>query len=415
MTSDEELQALLDRLNSLTAEKRYAEAEAILEALLRENQYNLVLLVRYARLAALRGDLAQELLRSMTIVQRFGDHPAGPTSLGIALRKIGRFDDAEACLSAAMRRFVVYLPSVANDPWLRQIAVQHAHVALDRHELALASRRFSALQPILPNDASVKHGIGLTALKLRMEAAFSHSDEDASVLPSSVSITPYPGSAELVTAFESLGRNCEFGLVQRHFGAEPLGLLRWSATEPAGLCAMLAERFDGLDDAANLHLTINFMNEYYLSNKKFGMGMHTFINAGKDSETKVFAMLLRRLAFLKRKLLEDLEGSSKIFVYKSDTPVPFAMQMRLVAAVEAYNPNNKLVVVQVGQNGAPASCAQIAPGLLLGLQTRPSKNGVQWDIPFEDWENICTAAKHICAGEANTPPVFQPSGAAAAC
>jgi hypothetical protein len=32
--------------------------------------------------------------------------------------------------------------------------------------------------------------------------------------------------------FENLGGNCEFGLVQRHFGAEPLSLLRWTATPP---------------------------------------------------------------------------------------------------------------------------------------------------------------------------------------
>ena len=39
----------------------------------------------------------------------------------------------------------------------------------------------------------------------------------------------------IVTQFESLGgtgHGCEFGLFQRHFGAEPLGLLRWADLSP---------------------------------------------------------------------------------------------------------------------------------------------------------------------------------------
>ena len=36
--------------------------------------------------------------------------------------------------------------------------------------------------------------------------------------------------AELFLQFESLGHDCEFGFVQRHFNADPHGLLRWGKT-----------------------------------------------------------------------------------------------------------------------------------------------------------------------------------------
>ena len=40
-----------------------------------------------------------------------------------------------------------------------------------------------------------------------------------------------PPLNEMLLEFESLGDNCEFGLVQRHFGAEPISLLRFAGFE----------------------------------------------------------------------------------------------------------------------------------------------------------------------------------------
>src|SRR5690348_3255112 len=56
----------------------------------------------------------------------------------------------------------------------------------------------------------------------------------------------------LMLAFESLGDNCEFGLVQRQAGAEPLGLLRFTGiflpieVRLQKLVAALEHRFEGL-------------------------------------------------------------------------------------------------------------------------------------------------------------------------
>ena len=51
---------------------------------------------------------------------------------------------------------------------------------------------------------------------------------------------------ELMLAFESLGDNCEFGLVQRDGGAEPLGLLRFAGMSLGNLVAALEAKLDGL-------------------------------------------------------------------------------------------------------------------------------------------------------------------------
>ena len=55
----------------------------------------------------------------------------------------------------------------------------------------------------------------------------------------------------LMLDFESLGENCEFGLVQRRCGIEPLGLLRFSSTPLPPLLHALRERFAGMGAAGD--------------------------------------------------------------------------------------------------------------------------------------------------------------------
>ena len=56
---------------------------------------------------------------------------------------------------------------------------------------------------------------------------------------------------ELMLAFESLGENCDFGLVQRHAGAEPLGIYRFSGTNLYQLLSTLNNEFEGVGELLN--------------------------------------------------------------------------------------------------------------------------------------------------------------------
>src|SRR5216683_6255225 len=57
---------------------------------------------------------------------------------------------------------------------------------------------------------------------------------------------------ELMYRFASLGDNCEFGLVQRRCGAEPLGLFRFATIGPESLVQLLEAGLDDLLDPAAL-------------------------------------------------------------------------------------------------------------------------------------------------------------------
>jgi hypothetical protein len=103
--------------------------------------------------------------------------------------------------------------------------------------------------------------------------------------------------------FESLAgryRGCEFGLVQRHYGIEPLGLLRWSNITPDNLAVALERRFEGVGSKQQTELRISTdgLNEYSTHDRRFGMAMHTFVTADKISWEPMYKQSLSRLTYL---------------------------------------------------------------------------------------------------------------------
>ena len=81
---------------------------------------------------------------------------------------------------------------------------------------------------------------------------------------------------QLVTRFESLGDNCEFGLVQRKMGAEPLGLLRFSYIELPLLLRGLRRGFEGLGDPDTTEVAADPNGEFVVRELVYGMTYHTF-------------------------------------------------------------------------------------------------------------------------------------------
>src|SRR5262249_55713402 len=92
--------------------------------------------------------------------------------------------------------------------------------------------------------------------------------------------TPDRAAAQaLMTRFEALGNNCTFGAVQRYFGAEPLGLLRFAGAPIRKLISALDARFAGLGDPENTILEVRQhpRPEFWVADRRFDFSMHTFI------------------------------------------------------------------------------------------------------------------------------------------
>src|SRR5258708_34310755 len=140
--------------------------------------------------------------------------------------------------------------------------------------------------------------------------------------PVSANDDPRAATRELVMQFESLGGTglgCEFGMFQREFGAEPLGLLRWADMPYDGVIFALENRFDGVGAPEHTEIFVNRENsrpEYCTRDRRGFMFMRAFVYEDEMPFERMSMRALRRLAFLKEKLITDLEAGSKIFVYR---------------------------------------------------------------------------------------------------
>ncbi|MGD0107002.1 MAG: hypothetical protein ABSC06_23630 [Rhodopila sp.] len=86
--------------------------------------------------------------------------------------------------------------------------------------------------------------------------------------------------ADLVLQFESIGDNCELGLVQRQAGAEPLGLLRFAGAPLRNLLRGLNARFANIADPG--HIRISPENgEFMVKLTKYDFTFHSQVRIGQ--------------------------------------------------------------------------------------------------------------------------------------
>jgi hypothetical protein len=173
---------------------------------------------------------------------------------------------------------------------------------------------------------------------------------------------------ELAKRFESLGRNCEFGLVQRHFGAEPLGLLRYSSITPLNLLDALQNRFDGIDDPGNAEIyqiENDPSREWMIRDKRYRSESHSFRSECTESSSYVHKIARMRFRFTRRMLLETLACGGKICVFQHPAITGLPQIRPLAAALAALGPNMLLWASEDSTRPA-GSVAVVHAGLMHG-------------------------------------------------
>ena len=202
-----------------------------------------------------------------------------------------------------------------------------------------------------------------------------------------------PDLPELALAFESLGENCEFGLVQRRFGAEPLGLLRFSSTPLPKLSNALRARFKGLGNPSNIEVQVSSNGrEYMVLDKRFGFLYHAWVLVGEQKPEDVAVRETRRLPLLIRKLTEDLTLGEKIFVFHGMKKLTREEAGELAALLREYGPSTLLWVELADAEHKPGSVERIAPGLLKGYMDRFAPGENAHDLSIECWTELCRNA-----------------------
>jgi tetratricopeptide (TPR) repeat protein len=352
--------------------QRYDEAEKILRGALDAYPDDSQLLANRAYVAQQRGDWEGALGYWNVFRPKFPDDPIGYATTGVVLLELQRFKEADAVLDEGLRRFPNHPQLVGNYAW----------VAFRSQDWPEALKRWTEYRDKFPADPL---GHRQTMLVLGELGRF----EDANLLASSAveKESANPELAKLMFGFESLGDNCEFGVVQRHYGAEPLGLLRFTSTPSRLLIAALDNRFVGVGDAENTTL-MTHQGEYVTGDARYHMAMHTFIQDVGDDREKRLVSVCRRIRFLRDKLLEDLKSAEKIFVYSCREVMDETVIRELWAALRRYGDNRLLFVHSASNRNAIGSVRRLEDTLAVGLIDKLSIESPSYEL----WLQICRQA-----------------------
>jgi hypothetical protein len=201
----------------------------------------------------------------------------------------------------------------------------------------------------------------------------------------------------VISRMESLGRDCLLGTVQRRLKIEQLGLFRFTGIGLSALTEATRNRFEGIGDPQFTHLTLDGLGEYYLSDKRYGIAAHTFVYEGEVDCAQFLGKQQKRLKFLARKLIEDIQEGHKIFVIH-DLPheIPHASLMELHYELRQIGPAKLLHICPENATNGRGTVRQAAPDLLVGyvaafdaVLANPSQE------ICESWLEVCREAIRI--------------------
>ena len=205
-----------------------------------------------------------------------------------------------------------------------------------------------------------------------------------------------PDIRDLLLEFESVGYSCEFGLVQRRYEAEPLGLLRWAQTFPDMLITLLDAEFKGFGSAEQTTLDVMEWGELIMHDRHYNCMMHTFTQHDAVDREVFFKSQCRRLQFLADKLRQQLIDVEKVVVYHAPDLTDDKAR-DILRTLKAYG-DNKLLIARTATDGSPAgTVSDRGDGLFEGFLAHFGKapGGHVWDIDFESWVAICQKTRAL--------------------
>jgi hypothetical protein len=200
----------------------------------------------------------------------------------------------------------------------------------------------------------------------------------------------------LASRFECLGQGCEFGLVQRQAGIEPLGLLRFADTSTPKLVHGLSTGYEGIGvrDTMTLYSVDEPEPRYKLHDSFY----YLWYLLGRFPASLARADILRdqrrRLAFLREKFVEDLARGEKIFVLTRGGCLTEPEAMAVFCALNRHGPNTLLWTVH-GDPQTAGRVDRLRPGFLCGHLGAVDENNY---ATFETWVAVMANALLIKEG-----------------
>jgi tetratricopeptide (TPR) repeat protein len=362
---------------------RANEAKALADEAIERFPDSLDAQVEGAWVAVARRDWEEALRCWMAVMERAPEREDAHIGAIQVLRIVGRVSEAETMASAAVVRF----PNNAD------VMVEHVWTAVEREDWRAAAKRLDAARVQLRDSGRFQHTLGEVEYRVRSELA---AETVPIVAPAAGGGAVPTGSdmstGDLMLAFESLGERCDFGSVQRKYGVEPLGLLRFAFTKYDPLLAALEDRFAAIGTIEDTGYEL-YNDENIIYMRKYGLIFHTFVYQGElptDAKRDAFRQQQRRrLAFLRDKLVSDLEDPQKFYIYSTNERISDADMRRLYEALRAYGPNSLLYVRPATENRAEGAVEAVDDGLFAGYFGGLADFVGGGQPPFELWRQLC--------------------------
>lgn len=200
--------------------------------------------------------------------------------------------------------------------------------------------------------------------------------------------------ADVLKHFESLGDNCEFGLVQVALGVDQLGFFRFNNSSFDAVLAVLENGFKDFADPQDIVLETACNNELIVFIPRYGFRYHTFQQAGEVDQHKLLAQQKLVLSWLARKALDDLRAGEKLFIRKEGSEVEAGKITRLYKTLQAYGPN-RLLWVSCSEDrekiGRVEPARTLGQGAFIGYMDQFSQYEDARSFSYS-WFDLCRAA-----------------------
>ncbi len=373
--------------HALWQSRRLDAAEAIATEGVRRFPDDPEALAQHGWVATARQDWPEAVWRWTLLHEAHPERIDAQARLVQALRMTGRVDDSEALATACM----------TVNPHETELTIEHIWAAVARQDWPAAAVRLAAARRNPENAARIAQSLGALEPQIRELASGAQPPTAAQPEPSAAVVSAVPDEDEislstLMLSFESLGERCDFGAVQRYFGFEPLGLLRFAWSRLDGLVAALDDQLEAIGTAEDTGFSA-YGDETILRMKKYDLIFHTFVEGvaklTPEKQEIFYQQQRRRLLFLKDKLIRDLEEPEKILVYATADFASDEEMTRLFTALRAYGPNSLLFVRPEDPDRPAGTVEALGDGLYAGYFTGMTDFVAGGQPPLDVWRELC--------------------------
>ena len=273
-------------------------------------------------------------------------------------------------------------------------------VSSDLRLLGLAVRRIDIL-PLPPHLSAVEEIRADQAGRApAMAASRQFLTEDSGALPAAIEAALGMDPVALLRGFESLGDNCEFGMVQRKLGLEVLNLLRFGNAHLPDLMRALTDDLQAATDPAQVRITLNDgkRREYVLALPAYNLRWHTFTFEDESDAETVLRAHSAKLGYLRRKFYEGLRGGRKIYVMKRLRSIPLAQATAVLIELSRHGNATLLCVEPAPEGRRPGEVDLLMPGLMRGYVARFAPASDVGATEPTDWLRVAANAVLLTRG-----------------